>query len=92
MGVRRAFQLADIPVEGNEIVGQEFAERINAATELPPHGAQGTQDRNEGGKFCPVHGSAIADSRRSGHIGSLSMRLEDFAAGYRRRGDCHHLG
>ena len=42
VGVRRAFQLANIPIEGNEIVGQQFAERINAAAELPPHGAQGT--------------------------------------------------
>ena len=70
MGVRRAL-FVTIPVEGNEIVGQEFVERINAAAELPPHHAQGNQDRNEEGKFCPVHVSAIAGSRLVCHIVSI---------------------
>ena len=61
--MRRAFQLANISIERNEIVGQEFVERVNAATELPPHSAQGSQDRNEGGKCCPVHVSAIPQGR-----------------------------
>ena len=39
MGVSRAFQFANISIESNEIVGQEFVECVNAATELPPHRA-----------------------------------------------------
>ena len=52
MGVSRAFQLADIAVEGNQIVGQEGFEaadpRFNFAVEPPPHGDQDAQDRDEG--------------------------------------------
>ena len=62
MGVRRAFQLANIPIEGNQILGQEYVDCINAAVELPPHGAQDAQHRNEGANVFPVHVSAIPDS------------------------------
>ena len=60
MAVGSAFQLADIPVEGNEVVGEERFEpsdsgfnaagpRFNFAVQLPPYGDQDAQDRNEGG-------------------------------------------
>ena len=79
VGVRRAFQLANIPVEGQQIVGQQLVERVefrvefrvqrvDPAIESPPHRAQGAQDREEGGQFCPVHGSAIADPRWPRHV------------------------
>ena len=66
MRVRRAFQLADVPVEGNEVVGQESVERINlrvqrvnAAIEPPPDCAQTAQDNHERSNFSPVHVSRI---------------------------------
>ena len=67
VSVRRAFELANIAIEGNEIVGQEGFEAANAdfnapdpgfdlAVEPPPHGDQDAQDGNEEYNFCPVHG------------------------------------
>jgi len=60
MCVGRAFQFANFPVEGQQIVGQQLVERVefgvkfcvqrvDPAIEPPPHRAQGTQDREEGG-------------------------------------------
>lgn len=79
-GVRRAFQFADLPIEGNEIVSQEGCEpaeaRFDFAVESPPHRYQDAQDRGEGDNCCPVHISTAADSRLAGHVnGNVRLRF-----------------
>ena len=74
--MRRAFQLADIAIEGNEIVGQEGFQAADPcfdfAVEPPPHGHQDAQDGDEGHNFCPVHGTTLADSEVPAHVRSAS--------------------
>ena len=81
----RAFQLANFPVEGQEIVGQQLVERVefgvefrvqrvDPAIEPPPHRAQGAQDGDEGSKFCPVHDSVIADSQSARQAALITGR------------------
>ncbi len=59
VGVGRAFQLAYIPVESNEILSQEGFEAaysgVNLAVEAPPHADLDAQQGDERGECCPVH-------------------------------------
>ena len=87
MGVRRAFQLADRAIEGNEIVGQEGFQaadpRFDLAIKPPPHGDQDAQDGDEGYNLCPVHGATLADPDVSDHVCSAFAHNEALLAAQR---------
>ena len=81
VGVRGACQLANIPIEDNEIVGQEGFKaadpRFNApdaafnfALQPPPHGAEPAHDYEGGDTFRPVYSVARADPDVSAQVRS----------------------
>ena len=69
--MRRAFQLADITIEGHEIVSQERFQaagpRFGLAAEPPPHGHQDAQDGAEGYNFFQFMAASLADSEVPAH-------------------------